>query len=179
MPNMMMLAIPDDPELLAAIAMVAIAHGHHELILKRTLKTLNDWPLADADAGTKFWSVSRVRDCIEEDATRRLGGNSPEVVQIVDILARSEALSNRRNDLMHGIWGRELDGGDRHLGDEGWTLPTASALRELAAQLSTLTNELNAARLDTWLAEALRRSPNAARTARAVLQAPRPRVRRN
>lgn len=158
MSRMMLLEIPDDPELLAAVARVAIAHGHHELIMKRTLKTVNGWELEAADAALKRRSISTVRQWLRNDLARRLGA-APEVDRMAELLDRSEALSDRRNDLMHGIWCRELDGERMHLGDAGLTIPAPADLDDLAWAIKAITDQINDARLNAWLAEALARSP--------------------
>jgi hypothetical protein len=151
---MMMLAFPDDPALPVAIARVAIAHGHHELVLKRTVKTLKKWELAYADAELKRTGAAKLRKMIRRAAMERLG-DGVAFARLRQLLDQSETATDRRNDLLHGWWAQELDGDMQHLGDGGWTMPTVAALEDLVERLSAIAQELNQARLDGWLSEAL------------------------
>jgi hypothetical protein len=73
------------------------------------------------------------------------------------ILERCRRATDRRNDLMHGIWAQEVDGQPMRSGsDNSWyPLPTVTDLKALAYEIQTLTDQLNKARLEGFLLEAI------------------------
>ena len=68
-----------------------------------------------------------------------------------------EGLSKQRNGYVHGIWAKELDGDALilDLPEEFSPLPTVEQLEKLGLEIDALTKELNTARLDGWLKEAI------------------------
>ena len=74
-----------------------------------------------------------------------------------------ETLTEKRNELVHGIWAKELDKEDAlifdALGGER-PVPTIEELRTLADQLASHAMQLNKERLDGFLSEALKRKRN-------------------
>jgi hypothetical protein len=155
------LRLPDDLELLAAVGRVALRHGHLELILRRTVKTLTEVSVEEGDAATARDSPSALRKRIKTLARRRLG-ECQALVKLQALLHQSERVTRKRNDFLHGYWAHELDGSPGRVGDDGWSaLPTVAQLDELAKQIELVTNTLNAARLDEgFLSEALKNARN-------------------
>jgi hypothetical protein len=156
---MIYFSIPDDPRLLAAIAKVAITHGQLDLILKMTIKTLTNVTPKEARDATEFQSSRELRQRVKKLAKKRLG-ESDTLVRLEALLTRSRRATERRNALLHGIWAQELDGDAVHSknGDEWAPPPKAEELETLAEELTNIANELNAARLEGFLKEALERS---------------------
>lgn len=65
--------------------------------------------------------------------------------------------TEKRNDLVHSVWGKELDGepARKGSGHEWRPLPTTTELHDLAENLAGLTSQLNEARLEGFLHVAL------------------------
>lgn len=148
--------VPDDQELLAAFGEVALRHEHMNHILKMTIKSLAGLTPAEALAATKYEGSGQLRERIRKIARKRLGEGTP-LLKLQAILTNCEKLTEKRNELVHGLWAQEIDG-DAHVRDaHGNTrpLPTAQELRELAKEIEQLTNHLNYERLEGFFRQAL------------------------
>ena len=158
--------VPADEHLLAAFGEVALRHEHMNHILKMTIKSLTGVTPAEALAATMFESSSQLRARVRKIARKRLG-ESTALVRLQAILANCKRLTERRNELVHGLWAQELDG-DAHVrnayGDTR-PLPKADELHALARELEHLTGSLNFERLEGFIKEALQNSPGSPRAA--------------
>ena len=148
--------IPQDSDLLAALGIVALQHSQLDYILRMTIKTLGEVTVQQALDATAFESSRGLRDRIRKLAKQKLGEGSP-LIQLQALLERCKRATEKRNDFIHNIWARELDGETlRRTNDHNWMpLPTTEELNTLSKELASLTNELNEARLFGFLAEAL------------------------
>ena len=149
--------VPDDPAVLAAFGEIALRHEHLNYILRMTLKTLAGITPAEAIAATKYESSRQLRDRVRTLARKRLGEGAP-LLKLQAMLTVCETLTEKRNDLVHGLWAKELDG-DAHIRDaEGKArpLPTVKELQDLAKEIENHTTLLNTERLDGFLARALK-----------------------
>lgn len=148
--------IPEDRELLAAFGEVALRHEHMNHILKMTIKSLADLTPAEALAATKYEGSGQLRERIRKIARKKLGEGTP-LLKLQAILANCERLTDRRNELMHGLWAQELDGEAYVRDAHGNTLPlpTAQELRDLGKEIEQLTKQLNFERLEGFLKQAL------------------------
>jgi len=161
MPKMMMFHVPEDKDLLAAYGELSLRHEHLTHILRMTIKTLAGLEVSEALDATAYDGASRLRDRIRTLARQRLG-EGEALLKLQAILERCRRASEKRNDLIHSVWGKELDGEPFRRGsDHSWQpLPTVEELRALGEEIQTLTNHLNDARLFGFLAESLaKRSP--------------------
>ena len=156
MENMMIFHVPSDKDLLAAIGKVALRHEHLNHILRMTIKTLARLDIDEALDATAYDSSSQLRERIKKLARQRLGEGEP-LLKVQALLERCKRATEKRNDLVHSVWGKELDGEPARKGSsqEWGPLPTATELHELAENLSQLTSQLNEARLEGFLHEAL------------------------
>jgi len=148
--------VPDDKELLAAFGEVALRHEHLNHILRMTIKTLADLTPAEALAATKYEGSRQLRNRIRKIARKRLGEGTP-LLKLQAILTNCEKLTNKRNELVHGLWAQELDG-EAHVRDaygNSHPLPTSQELRELAQEIEQLAGHLNYERLQGYLKQAL------------------------
>ena len=148
--------VPSDERLLSAFGEVALRHEHMNHILKMTIKSLTGVTPAEALAATMFESSAQLRDRVRKIARKRLGEGAA-LVKLQAILANCKRLTERRNELVHGLWAQDLDG-DAHVRDAyGSTrpLPTVEELRALARELEQLTGQLNFERLEGFLRQAL------------------------
>ena len=153
--RMMIFHIPDDPKILEALGTVSVRHGQLDHILKMTVKTLGDLTIAEARDATAFESSSSLRERIRKLARQRLGEGTA-LLKLQALLTRCGRATKRRNDYVHGTWAREIDGVPLMITEDGQTLPpTIEQLDALAAELLQVTGELNNARLEGFLSEAL------------------------
>jgi hypothetical protein len=152
----MMFHVADDKDLLAAYGELSLRHEHLNYILRMTIKTLARLEVSEALDATAFDNSTRLRECIRRLARQRLGeGENPLKLQA--ILEQCKRATDRRNDLIHSVWGKELDGEPLRRGsDHAWRpLPTAAEPKTLGDELRTLSARLDDARLEGFLAQAL------------------------
>ena len=156
MAQLMMFHVPPDKDLLSVIGEVALRHEHLNHILRMTIKTLARLEINEALDATAYDSTSQLRERIKKLARQRLGEGAP-LLKLQALLERCKRASERRNDLIHSVWGQELDGAParKGLGQEWQSLPSITDLVNLAADIMQLTAELNEARLAGFLHEAL------------------------
>ena len=155
--------VPSDQRLLSAFGEVALRHEHMNHILKMTIKSLTGVTPSEAIAATVFESSTQLRDRVRKIARRKLGDGAA-LVKLQAILANCKQLSEKRNELVHGLWAQELDG-EAHVRDAyGGTkpLPTVEELHALAREIEQLTGHLNFERLEGFLKLALEEPGGAA-----------------
>ena len=156
MARMMTFHVPADVALLGAFGEVALRHEHLNHILRMTIKTLGRLRPDEAADATAYDGSRQLRDRIRKLARQRLG-EGEALLKLQALLERCRRATDKRNELMHGIWAKELDGEPMRRGsDQNWyPLPTADELKALANQIWILTDELNSARLEGFLSKAL------------------------
>lgn len=156
MASMILMGLPEDPAVLAAIGRIAIRHGQLDYSLRMTVKSLTGVSILEALDGTARQGSRELRERIKKIARKRLG-EGDVLVRLCAILERSQRATDRRNDLLHVLWCHELDGGpvirtERHAFA---TIPTIEELDAVADELHKVANDLNFARLDGFLKDAL------------------------
>jgi hypothetical protein len=156
MAKMMMFHVPDDQELLAAFSELTLRHEHLNHILRMTIKMLGRVEVSEALHATVYDGSSQLRERVRKLARQRLG-EGEALLKLQAIVERCKRATDRRNELVHGVWAKELDGEPTCRGaDHDWQpLPTTGQLKGLSAEILELTNLLNQARLEGFLAEAL------------------------
>lgn len=148
--------IPNDPALLAAIGAVTLHHSQLDHVLRMTIKTLSGVSIPDAMNATRFDGASTLRERVRKLAKDKLGEGAA-LIRLQALLERCRRATEKRNELVHGVWYRNLDSETlmRAVGQEARRIPTIGELVALAVELDNLATELNAARLKGFLAEAL------------------------
>lgn len=148
--------IPEDKDLLAAVGEVALRHEHMNYVLRMTIKTLARLSVGEAVDATARDGSASLRDRVRKLARQRLGEGEP-FLKLQALMERCKRATDRRNDLVHGVWARELDGkAIRRNSSHGWQdVPSVAEMRSLAAEIAALTNELNHERFEGFLHEAL------------------------
>jgi len=161
MAKMMMPYMPDDPALLAAIGKVAIRHGLLHHILRMAVKTIADVTVDEGIAATEGQTFVDVARRVRKLAKQRLGDGAA-LVKLDALLERFRRANRRRNDLLHALWAQELDGNPqvRTQGPDWSPIPKASDLDALAEEMEQLTSEMNHARIEGWLKDALSATPS-------------------
>jgi hypothetical protein len=148
--------VPADANLLAAVGEVALRHEHMNHIVRMTLKSLTGVTPGEVLAATMLESSSQLRERVRRIARKRLGDGAT-LIKLQAILANCKRLTERRNELIHGLWAQELDG-DAHVRDaygDARPVPTVEELRTLARELAQLTAHLNFERLEGFVKQAL------------------------
>jgi hypothetical protein len=148
--------IPEDKELLAAFGELTLRHEHMNHILRMMVKTLSGITVQDALDATVFESASSLRERVRKLAKQRLGEGAA-LLKLQALVERCRHLTEKRNEFVHSVWAKQLDGeplrSDRN---EGWVpLPSTDELAHLSQQVLSLTNEMNYARLEGFLFQAL------------------------
>jgi hypothetical protein len=148
--------VPEDQKVLAAFGVVALRHEHMNYILKMTIKSLADLTPAEAVAATVYESSGQLRERVRKLARKRLGEGKP-LLKLQALLTSCKRLTDKRNELVHGLWAQELDGNAqvRNIYGSARPLPTVQELKELAKEIEELTNRLNFERLKGFLKQAL------------------------
>ena len=148
--------VPDDKELLSAIGVVTLRHEHLNHILKMTIKTISGLSPAEASFALKYEQSSSLRRRINKLARKELG-EGQALLKLQAILGRAEKVTKKRNKLIHGLWAKELDGDPGIMDDPGELkpLPSVEELNQLSIEIAEITQELNEARLEGFLKEAL------------------------
>ncbi|MEW6118407.1 MAG: hypothetical protein AB1553_16150 [Nitrospirota bacterium] len=160
MAKMMMFHVPEDKDLLAAYGELSLRHEHLTHILRMTIKTLANLEVTEALDATAYDGAAKLRDRIKAIARQRLG-EGEALLKLQAIMERCKRVSDKRNEFVHSVWGKELDGEPfRRANDHSWQpIPTVDELTSLGKDILTLTEQLNEARLFGFLAEALSKRP--------------------
>jgi len=150
--------VPKDQALLAAFGEIALRHEHMNRILQMTIKSLAGITLSEALAATKYESSRQLRDRIKRLGRKTLGEGAA-LLKLQALVHTCEALTEKRNNLVHGFWAKQLDG-EAHISDAFGNqrpLPTVDELRALAKQIESHTQHLNFERRRGFLAKALQK----------------------
>ena len=163
MANKIVFSLPDDPALLAAVGRVAIRHGQLDHVLRMMVKTLTGITIEEALDATERQGSAALRGRVRKLAKQKLG-EGEALVRLDALLARAGRVTKRRNELLHSLWAHQLDGQGVMRGDDGkwYDHPAIAELDALVSSLEEVAWELNGARLEGFLKEALE-SGNGAR----------------
>ncbi len=155
-PKMMTFDIPDDPKQLQAWGEVMLRHSHLDCSLRVSIKTLTGVAIREAVDGTEFTRSTELRSRIRKLARDALGGGEA-LVRFEALLERCRRVTERRNDLIHNIVGREVDGDIKmRTVDHSWRdVPSIEELNALSGEMVQLTYELNEARIHGYIFDAL------------------------
>ena len=148
--------VPEDKELLSALGVVTLRHEHLNHILKMTVKSISGITPTEASYALKYEGSRSLRQRINKLARKELG-EGKALLKLQAILGRAEKVTEKRNRFIHGLWAKELDGDPGIMGVPGelHPLPTEKELEVLANEIAEITQELNEARLEGFLKEAL------------------------
>jgi hypothetical protein len=153
---MIMFHVPDDKELLAAFGEMALRHEHLNYILRMTIKTLAQLTQQEALDATANEGSGQLRNRIRKLARQRLGEGQP-LCKLQALMQRCQRVTDKRNELVHCVWAKELDGEAqlRNADHLPRPLPTKQELSDLSNKIRDLTNALIQARSGGFLSEAL------------------------
>jgi hypothetical protein len=151
------LELPREEAVPAAVGHVAIRHGQLTHILKMTVKSILGISVREALDGTGRQSFRELKQRVRHLAKQRIG-EGPALTRLDALLQRSQLVTDRRNDFIHSLWSRDAQGNPMIRDDEhqGRRIPSAALLNELAEEIHDIAADLNYARLEGFLADALR-----------------------
>lgn len=149
-------AVPEDPQLLAAFGEVGVRHEQMTQILRMTIKSLENLTPEEAILATESDTASTIRRRILKLAEKRLG-DGQALLKLQALVAECRHLSEKRNDLLHSVVGKQLDGDvkRRVRGNQWDDMPSVAELKDLSEKMHDVLQRLNQARLDGWLSKAL------------------------
>jgi hypothetical protein len=150
------MALPEDGEVLAEIGRVAIRHGQLDNVLRLTLGDLVGTERSVTLDATARTGSAALRKRIHDLAKKRLG-DGEALVRLEAILAHAEQATERRNEILHSVWGREMSG-EAVVRDDKHTFgsaPSVDNLKQVTADILKVIDELLAARFGGFLKKAL------------------------
>ena len=150
---------PDDPDLLAAIAKVAIGHGYHDLELKMALKSVMKLTPEQARRRYRTTGSHCLRELLKQAAIDRGIGTGAQR-RLEAFLKRSAEATRKRNKFVHAFWCL-YKGKKRivHIDADGTPWPSARSLDNLGTKLTGLADEMEYERRHGWLKKALDKVP--------------------
>ena len=107
---------------------------------------------------TAFESASALRERIRKLAKQRLGEGAT-LLKLQALVERCRHLTDQRNEFVHSVWAKQLDGEPlRSDPREGWVpIPSKEQLDQLSEKVMRLTHEINYERLEGFLYQALKK----------------------
>ena len=103
------LALPGDKELLAALGKMSIRHSQLDYILRMTISSVAGLSKEKVLEATRLETSGALRKRLRKLAKRRFG-EVAILLQLEALLERAKVTSNKRNDLIHSVWAHQLDG---------------------------------------------------------------------
>ena len=154
--RMLKFDVPEDEALLAAFGEVGLRHEHLNHILRMTIRTLANLEIDEAIDATLHDSPSTLHERVRKLARQRLG-EGHALLKVQALIGRCRRLTDKRNEYVHSVWARELDGPSmrRDRNSEWLPLPTLLELQALSSELLKITGELNKARLEGFIFQAM------------------------
>ena len=149
--------LPDTAHL-ESIGKITVWHGQLDHVLRLTVKSIRKISVIQAMDATARQGSHELRQRVRKLALKEFG-EGETLVRLDAFLRRAQKATDRRNKTVHRFWARDPDG-DLLAGDDDHTLgapPCVAELDTVANELRTVLLELNTARLEGFLNEALSR----------------------
>jgi hypothetical protein len=142
-----------EPVALEAIGAVTIRHSAMEDTVRMLLRTLLRQTAEEARTYFHRKGIGQLRDKLAELA-RAVFGPGLVLDQLVALLEQGAALSARRNEWVHALYGEDWLGQPLHRNKAGdWVIPpTPAELHALAQQIHAMTQEMRRERSTGFLA---------------------------
>jgi hypothetical protein len=152
---MVLMGLPNDDAVLAAVGKIAIRHGQLDHSLKMLIKGLAGVKPEEAERATERLSARELRQRARKLAVRRFGEGAT-LVRLDALLEQCRVATDKRNDVLHSLWGLELDGpAVMRRGETMAEIPTAAELEVVAQEIHHIAHILHQERLEGFLKEAL------------------------
>jgi hypothetical protein len=153
---MITLQIPKNSKILAAVGTIALRQGQLDYILRMTVKSLLGLSIQDALNATDKQGSSELRKRVRKLAKQKFG-EGLTLVRLDAILTKARRATESRNEILHRLWAFDKDNNPVIRDDDHSfrPAPDISELNTAATELANITAELNDARLDGFLNDAL------------------------
>ena len=150
------LRLPTDPLLLASVGKVAISGAKLEYVVRLTIKTVAGLGLSEARNETKLETFGKLRSKLKKIAKERIP-NEEVRAKLEEILKTAGVAVDRRNRLIHDISYYTKQGKFflKQDNEPARPYPTEAEINKIASDLLKIANELNGARKDGFIFEAL------------------------
>ncbi len=153
---MITLQLPNDEQVLATVGKISIRHGQLDYCLKMVIKSILGLAITEAIDATDNQGSFELRKRIRKLAKQKFK-EGEILVKLDALLTRAKRATEDRNQILHSLWAFELDGTPviRNRDHSFQPIPNLTRLNELAEEIYTITTDLNNARLEGFLKEAL------------------------
>jgi hypothetical protein len=152
---------PHDAAILETVGRVAFRHGHLHYEMRLLLKSLTEVTVAEAMDATARDSFGSLCDRVRKLARQRLG-EGPDLIRVQALIECAKRETQKRNDVIHSVCGRDIDGSDAVLLGEGGVLrpfPSVDEMTRWAATFAALASAIGNARQGGYIQAALRARP--------------------
>lgn len=149
--------LPSDNATLASIGKIALRHAQLDNQLRMLVGDLTAVSKEEALDATVRHGSGQLRERIKRLAKAQFG-EGPALVRLQALLERAARVTEKRNDLMHAVWGTERDGGGMVRGDDHVfrPAPAAAELDSLEDAIAEILEDIVDARVKGFVAEALK-----------------------
>jgi hypothetical protein len=146
---------------LASIGKVALRHAQLDNQFRMLVGDLTAVSKEEALDATVRDGSGQLRERVKRLAKAQFT-EGPALVRLQALLERAARVTAKRNELMHAVWGTELDGGDMVRGDDHVfrPAPDAAELDSLEDAIAKILDDIIYARKKGFLAEALKNKPS-------------------
>jgi hypothetical protein len=151
------LGLPQDQETQAAIGIISIRHGQLDNSLRWTIGKLVGLSRQEMLDATARKGSQELREIIHK-LVRHHFGVTDDLVKTDALLNRVKRVTEKRNDILHNLWGYILDHGAvirREEDHQFEDVPSVAALNAIADEITAVTRDLNLARIEGFLFEAI------------------------
>lgn len=146
---------------LLAIGKMALSHAWLDNALRMIVRDLAGLSKEEALDGTARQGSRQLRERVRKLGLTRLGEGAA-LVKLDAILNRADRATERRNHLLHSVWGADLDEGKEFLREPDHSFraaPSAKELEKLVIDLVEVIYDIHNARFGGFLEEALKSKP--------------------
>jgi hypothetical protein len=150
--------LPQDRQTLAAIGVISIRHGQLDNSLRWTIGKLVGLSRQEMLDATARKGSQELRETIHKLVRHHFG--------VTDVLIKTDALLNRakrvtekRNDILHSLWGYVMDYGPvirREEDHEFEDVPSVPNLNAIADEITAVTRDVSLARIEGFLFKAMK-----------------------
>ena len=138
---------------------ITLTHAWLDNAFRMTVMDLAAVTKEEALDSTARQGSRELRERVRKLGKMRLG-KGPALVKLGAILSRAERVTERRNHLLHSVWGRDLDGEGNFLREPEHSFepaPKTEELSEVSEDILKLVYDMIEARLEGFLHAALKK----------------------
>lgn len=147
--------LPGDEKLLAAVGRIALRHGQLDYALRLIVKATTGQSEKEVLKATSRMGSRELRKSVRNLANEKIGDRQV-LKRLESLLSRSRRATDKRNKIIHAVWGHKRDGTPAVLDDDEVREPPPDLdqLDAAAKSLADIADELNEARKNGFLKKA-------------------------